>query len=249
MRPDELYHWGILGMKWGVRRFQNEDGSLTPEGRERYLKNEGNSRKGATSLQTYGRSNRPVESKQRLTDSGVKFIEKNIEKKYGSIEQGLMSRDIAKKSLQKMLDNKNLYNAINKDNERVGIKTDSPYSKRYIYAVVTQYFDILSCYLRDDCSNDAYASVYGMSTSEWNNYLDQIVSDIGGRKNAERALKDIDGFRIAHDTAIEELFEEALSDAGIDPSSVDQDQIKKQVLHDYSFKTAFYSPYKTLNIF
>lgn len=32
----ELRHFGILGMKWGVRRFQNKDGSLTPEGRERY---------------------------------------------------------------------------------------------------------------------------------------------------------------------------------------------------------------------
>lgn len=31
-----LEHWGILGMHWGIRRFQNEDGSLTPEGRERY---------------------------------------------------------------------------------------------------------------------------------------------------------------------------------------------------------------------
>ena len=33
---DELYHHGIKGQKWGVRRFQNEDGSLTPEGEKRY---------------------------------------------------------------------------------------------------------------------------------------------------------------------------------------------------------------------
>lgn len=32
----ELYHHGIKGMKWGVRRYQNEDGSLTPEGMKRY---------------------------------------------------------------------------------------------------------------------------------------------------------------------------------------------------------------------
>jgi len=34
----ELYHSGIKGMKWGIRRYQNEDGSLTEEGKKRYAK-------------------------------------------------------------------------------------------------------------------------------------------------------------------------------------------------------------------
>lgn len=38
----ELYHWGIKGMKWGVRRYQNSDGSLTAAGRKRYTDKDGN---------------------------------------------------------------------------------------------------------------------------------------------------------------------------------------------------------------
>ena len=35
---NELYHFGIKGQKWGIRRYQNKDGSLTPAGRKRVSK-------------------------------------------------------------------------------------------------------------------------------------------------------------------------------------------------------------------
>ena len=38
MAINELYHHGIKGQKWGVRRYQNSDGSLTAAGKRRYLK-------------------------------------------------------------------------------------------------------------------------------------------------------------------------------------------------------------------
>ena len=38
---NNLQHHGIKGQKWGIRRFQNKDGSLTPAGRKRQKQNDG----------------------------------------------------------------------------------------------------------------------------------------------------------------------------------------------------------------
>lgn len=46
---NEIYHHGVKGQRWGVRRYQNYDGSLTAKGRERYEKDSGSSSKNDTS--------------------------------------------------------------------------------------------------------------------------------------------------------------------------------------------------------
>ena len=41
MKGTYLVHHGIKGQRWGIRRYQNEDGTLTEAGRKRYLKDLG----------------------------------------------------------------------------------------------------------------------------------------------------------------------------------------------------------------
>ena len=41
LQDDYVAHHGILGMKWGIRRYQNKDGSLTPRGRARLYGKDG----------------------------------------------------------------------------------------------------------------------------------------------------------------------------------------------------------------
>ena len=51
VRSDEyLEHFGIKGQKWGIRKYQNPDGTLTEEGKQRYGKSAGSIQKGLNKL-------------------------------------------------------------------------------------------------------------------------------------------------------------------------------------------------------
>ena len=96
---NELYHWGIKGQKWGIRRYQNEDGSLTPEGRKRY----------GVYNDLFGRA--------RVANKKVAAANRNTLKKNLSA-----LRDISKNGVIKTVKTINKNNRENRDNKNLDAK-------------------------------------------------------------------------------------------------------------------------------
>lgn len=61
---NELYHHGIKGQKWGVRRYQNKDGTLTNAGKNRYHDDDEKISKG-TNIYRVTNSFEPIDTKRK----------------------------------------------------------------------------------------------------------------------------------------------------------------------------------------
>lgn len=88
---NELYHHGILGQKWGVRRYQNPDGSLTPAGRKRYSKFVGGDEKKLSTIELASIGT----ARKRLENMSPKARSKYLQKK-GSAGIEKITREAAR---------------------------------------------------------------------------------------------------------------------------------------------------------
>lgn len=114
---NELYHHGILGQKWGVRRYQNKDGSLTEEGKKRYDRDvrENNARKKENRINIDEPDPKrwvkeDLERRKKLIDLGTDIV-----KKASDIEKDSSSKPKKKRmNLSKMTDQE-LKQSINRE--------------------------------------------------------------------------------------------------------------------------------------
>ena len=80
---EELSHHGILGQKWGVRRYQNKDGSLTSAGKKRYdedgsLTSAEQKRLSKSIIKDYKNTNQATTDRFSYKDRQVSNLRKNV---------------------------------------------------------------------------------------------------------------------------------------------------------------------------
>lgn len=88
MENSQLYHHGILGMKWGVRRFQNKDGSLTSAGK-RHLEQNAKAKPGSNNKKKKGHNTNKGKNINELSDDELrKRINRlELEKRYEALSK------------------------------------------------------------------------------------------------------------------------------------------------------------------
>lgn len=89
-----LAHYGILGMKWGVRRYQNEDGTLTEAGKKHISARASSSKRRGKIIKKVGSNTKNVDKQMGATISSIGEAVESRGKEYSRFRD----RDIAKKA-------------------------------------------------------------------------------------------------------------------------------------------------------
>ena len=150
---NELYHFGIKGMRWGVRRYQNEDGTLTPAGKKHY----GNMSDDKLQKSLYkqvkkARAKQSDWSNQWNVNNTIGKHSKAVEDRYRKDVKKFQSSDEYKKAMRKIAE-------LDKKAERGEISLDQ-YDKQYTNIRKSMYSPDLDTSVRYTDNGRKYSEAY-----------------------------------------------------------------------------------------
>lgn len=105
MKSSELCHYGVLGMKWGRRRYQNKDGTLTAAGKKRYSDSSSDTK--ADSSESSSKPKKKSLSEMSDDEIRDKIKRMELEKRYSDLSPKQVSKgkEMAKKILERSTEN------------------------------------------------------------------------------------------------------------------------------------------------
>lgn len=178
---DELYHHGVKGQKWGVRRYQNADGSLTSAGQARYNKLEKKRVKLNNKYESYEKAS--IENDNKDIKRSMKSLNKKYNKgkitkeKYETKKQSIslvnnLATDAAKKTTKerKKIVN-NYYNNLKKSINDPSIKNSDSFkqAKKQLNKLKlreTIYYSSKKMAYNTDVIDNMFDLVYGENTKD-----------------------------------------------------------------------------------
>lgn len=150
---NELYHFGIKGQKWGIRRYQNEDGSLTPAGKKRYGKMSNDELQKTLYKQVKkARADQSNWSNQWNVNNTIGKNSKAVEDRYREDLQKYRSSDKYKRAVKKMSE-------LDKKAEKGEIDRDQ-YNKQYVKIQKSIYSPDLDTSVRYTDNGRKYSEAY-----------------------------------------------------------------------------------------
>lgn len=168
---EELYHHGILGMKWGVRRYQNADGSLTPAGKSRYGVAEYSTKEQAKFAKKMGKKIYKVD------EEASKMLETRLKNR--SIIENKYNKKIDKASSREQ-NPKNIAKLKQIEAEKRGELKDFDDGTKYVRQGYEKYADILNKY--KDAKVKSFVNADYRNTDSYkkimSDYTNQLTSNM-----------------------------------------------------------------------